>query len=62
MTLHAEVIVFCNDSIWLVGGKGVRRGLEGKHFSAVGCLQDLGAWDGQGHSGEQVASSGPGAG
>lgn len=32
MTLHAEVIVFCNDSIWLVGGKGARRGLEGKHF------------------------------
>lgn len=30
MTLHAEVIVFCNDFGWLVGGRGERRGLERK--------------------------------
>lgn len=33
MTLHAEVIVFCNDFGWLVGGKGKRRGLARKQPS-----------------------------
>lgn len=33
MTLHAEVIVFCNDFGWLVGGKSKRKGLEKKQPS-----------------------------
>lgn len=47
MTLHAEVIVFCNDSIWLVGGKGARRGLEGKHFSKSAACRTWVIWLGR---------------
>lgn len=44
MTLHAEVIVFCNDFPWLVGGKGKERAREEATFSKSAAQSSCGSF------------------